>query len=192
VNVYLRLWLTCLLLSAICCCRLCLFRVLLDACPFCFLQYTALPTFCNCRLFCMRSGPPPLWWHSLHDSGSDKPSPLQAHWGRWRHSCLLLPACLFAVLVSDCPSPTLWGSGHPTLFATSLFFPAAYLLFSLFFFSFFPPEWWGRSVQGAMLIWPRVVCGSTACRLAHLVVYIFPSSLGAGIWWCRSPSGFSV
>jgi hypothetical protein len=49
----------CLLLSAICCCRLCLFKVLLDSCPFCFLQYTALPAFCNCRLFCVRSGLPP-------------------------------------------------------------------------------------------------------------------------------------
>jgi hypothetical protein len=51
VNVYLRLQLTSLLLSAICCCMLCLFSVLLDACPFCFLQYTALPAFCNCSLF---------------------------------------------------------------------------------------------------------------------------------------------
>jgi hypothetical protein len=31
-----------------------------------------------------------------------------------------------------------------------------------------------------MLIWPRVVCGSTACHLAHLVVHIFPNGLGAG------------
>jgi hypothetical protein len=42
----------------------------------------------------------------------------------------------------------------------------------------------GLVCQGAMLIWPRVVCGSTACRLAHFVVCIFPSSL--------SPPGFSV
>jgi hypothetical protein len=46
----------------------------------------------------------------------------------------------------------------------------------------------GRSVQGAMLIWPRVFCGSTACHLAHLVVYVYPSHMGAG----RSPSGFSI
>jgi hypothetical protein len=51
----------------------------------------------------------------------------------------------------------------------------------------------GWSVQGAMLIWPRVVCGSTTCHLTHLVVCIFPSCLGAGIWWWhRSPPGFSV
>jgi hypothetical protein len=31
-----------------------------------------------------------------------------------------------------------------------------------------------------MLIWPRVVCRSTVCHLAHLVVCIFPSGLGAG------------
>jgi hypothetical protein len=38
----------------------------------------------------------------------------------------------------------------------------------------------GLSVQGAMLIWPRVVCGSTMYGLAHLVVHVFPSSLGTG------------
>jgi hypothetical protein len=46
----------------------------------------------------------------------------------------------------------------------------------------------GQSVQGAMLIWPRVVCGSTACCLAHLVVCIFPSHLGAAVLrWHGSP-----
>jgi hypothetical protein len=63
------------------------------------------------------------------------------------------------------------------------------LLFS--FFSFFPG--WGRSVQGAVLIWPRVVCGSTMCCLAHLVVRVFPSCLGAAVLlWRRSLPGFSV
>jgi hypothetical protein len=50
----------------------------------------------------------------------------------------------------------------------------------------------GRSVQGAMLIWPRIVCGSTVCSFAHLVVCIFPSGLGAGIWQCGSPPVFSI
>jgi hypothetical protein len=51
----------------------------------------------------------------------------------------------------------------------------------------------GRCVQGAMLIWPKIVCGNTAYRLAHLVVCIFPSRLGASIWWQHwSPPGFSV
>jgi hypothetical protein len=38
----------------------------------------------------------------------------------------------------------------------------------------------GQSVHGALLMWPSVVCGSTACRLAHLVVCFFPSGLGTG------------
>jgi hypothetical protein len=46
-----------------------------------------------------------------------------------------------------------------------------------------------QSVQRAMLIWPRDVCGSTMYHLAHLVVCILPSRLGTGIWWwCRSPA----
>jgi hypothetical protein len=50
----------------------------------------------------------------------------------------------------------------------------------------------GWSVQGAVLIWPRIVCGSTVCCLAYLVVCVFSSSLGPGVWWCGSPPGFSV
>jgi hypothetical protein len=51
----------------------------------------------------------------------------------------------------------------------------------------------GWSVQGAMLIWPRIVCGSTMFHLAHLVVRVFPSHLGAGVWWQHgSLPGFSV
>jgi hypothetical protein len=42
-----------------------------------------------------------------------------------------------------------------------------------------------------MLIWARVVCGSTVCRLAYLVVRVFPSHLGAGVWqWPWGPPGF--
>jgi hypothetical protein len=59
-------------------------------------------------------------------------------------------------------------------------------------FSFFPLGG-GRSVQGPMLIWPRVVCGSTEGRLAHLVVHLFPSCLGTAVWQRRgSPPGFSI
>jgi hypothetical protein len=51
----------------------------------------------------------------------------------------------------------------------------------------------GWSVQGAVLIWPRVVCGSTKCCLADLVVCVFPSHLGAAICQqCRSSPGFSI
>jgi hypothetical protein len=109
VNVYLRLQLTCLLLSTICCCSLCLFRVLLDICSFCFLQYTAL-SFAIAAFFLIYSlhgvwPSPSLRWSFPHDSCCYKPFPLQAHWGRWHHSCLLWPACLFTVHVEKCPFP---------------------------------------------------------------------------------------
>jgi hypothetical protein len=93
------------------------------------------------------------------------------------------PAGLF---LRDFPSPPLWCSVHPTLFATCLF--CIYCLLFCFF-----SLGGGWSVQGAMLIWPRVVCGRTTYCLAHLVVHVFPSCLGAAIWLRpRSPPGFSI
>jgi hypothetical protein len=59
----------------------------------------------------------------------------------------------------DSPPP-LQHSVHPTLFAACLY--CSYCL--LLSFSFFPGG--GRSVQGAMQIWPRAVCGSTAVPLS--------------------------
>jgi hypothetical protein len=107
---------------------------------------------------------------------------------------------LFAGRVSPLlpfPAGLLWGisppplrrSGHLALFANCLF--CCYCLLFSFFFLFSLGG--GRSVQGAMLIWPRVVCGSTAYCLAHLVVCVFPSHLGTAVWrQCGSPPGFSV
>jgi hypothetical protein len=140
-----------------------------------------------------------------------KLSPFQAHWGRWRYTHILRPACLFTVHVGsgpspltcgvfflplpllqaflvliagwvplllpspaglfiyssvrDCPSPCLQCSGCPALFATCLFFfPSSCLLFSLFF-----SLGGGQSVQGAMLIWPRLSVG-VPHDTSHLVV----------------------
>jgi hypothetical protein len=101
------------------------------------------------------------------------------------HSCLLWPACLCTVQ---------WGIALPHSSVLRALRPLCYMSFLLLFifqFLFFPLGG-GRSVQGAMLIWPRVVCGSTTCRLAHLVFCILPCGLGAGVWWCGSPPGFSV
>jgi hypothetical protein len=43
-----------------------------------------------------------------------------------------------------------------------------------------------------MLIWPRVICGSTMYHLAHLV-HIFPSHLGTGVsQQPTGPPGYSV
>jgi hypothetical protein len=79
--------------------------------------------------------------------------------------------------VMDCPSPPLVLRVPRPLCIVSFLL----LLISQFFFLFSLGGGW--SVQGAMLIWPRVVCGSTACRLAHLVVCIFPA-----IWALASGS----
>jgi hypothetical protein len=153
VNIYLRLQLTCLLLSAICCCRLCLFRFLLDACPFCFLQYTALPAFCNCSLFFFFYSSygewpsPALWWSVPLKSHHWNPCLLQAHWGRWCHSCLLWTTCLFTVHMRKCPSPTLRSSGHPAFFAMCVFFFLSCLFIIQFGFFLFCFLWVGVSLS---------------------------------------------
>jgi hypothetical protein len=119
--------------------------------------------------------------------------------GRGRHSCLLQPVCLFTVL---------WGIAPPPLFRAQGTLPSLLCVFLLLFILFFP---WvgGQFVQGAMLIWPRVVYGSTACHLAHLVVCFSRAGRSwhlvmwepawflclmwsgeamrwLGVWWCRS------
>jgi hypothetical protein len=85
--------------------------------------------------------------------------------GGCRHSCLLWPA--YSVTVP-------WGIPLPSSSALRVPCPLCYMSFFVivvqFFFLFSLGG--GRSLQRAMLIWPRVVCGSTTCRLAHLVVCI--------------------
>jgi hypothetical protein len=105
-------------------------------------------------------------------------------------SWLLLPAC------EGFPLPPCGCLGCPTLFSTCLF--CCYCL--LFSFSFFP--WLGVSLSsGLWWFGPRLSVGvplrsgtlwSTLwVQGAHLVVRVFPSHLGAGIWqWCGSPPGF--
>jgi hypothetical protein len=114
--------------------------------------------------------------------------------GGCRCSCLLWPACLFLQFAQGSAPPAMsgaWGA-PPSLPPVFFFFIQLLVYDSVCFFLFYPPLGGGQFVQGAMLIRPRVVCGSTACRLAHLVVRIFPSHLGAGIWQHRSPPGFSI
>jgi hypothetical protein len=85
----------------------------------------------------------------------------------------------------DSPPPTFGAQGaSPSLLCVFIVIIAYYSV-SLFSLG------GGRSVQGSMLIWPRVVCGSTTYRLAHLVC-VFPSRLGTDIWQPGGPPGFSV
>jgi hypothetical protein len=100
----------------------------------------------------------------------------------------LLPSLAQLVYLQFCegfPFTTFGTQGAPPSLLCVFIVLIAYYSLSLFSLG------GGWSVQGAMLIWPRVFCGSTAYRLAHLVVCVFPSHLG--IWqWLGVPPGFSV
>jgi hypothetical protein len=145
--------------------RLCLFRVL-DACPFCFLQYTALPACCNCSpfLFTIRMA---LQWSVPHFSCCYS-IPLSKH----TRGGGTTPAfsCLFS-LREGMPLPHFLElrAPHPLCYMSFFFQLLVYYSVCFFLFSLGGSQ----SVQGAMLICPRVVCGSTTCHLfAHLVVCI--------------------
>jgi hypothetical protein len=99
------------------------------------------------------------------------------------------PAGLFVYSSGrDSPPPILGAQGAPPSLLPVFFVVVAY--YSVFFLFSLGG---GLSVQGAMLIWSRVVCVSTTYRFAHLVVHIFPSCLGAAVWrWPGSPPGFSI
>jgi hypothetical protein len=102
------------------------------------------------------------------------------------HVPLLLPSP--AGLLSGISPVPLQCSGYPTQFAT--FFLVLLLIIQFFFHFSLGGD---RYVQGAMLIRPRIVCGSPKCCLAHLVFHIFPRYLASGIWQqCGIPPGFSI
>jgi hypothetical protein len=112
---------------------------------------------------------------------------------------LLLVAGRMPLLLPSLARPSLFiyssiRDSLPPLFSTqgtSPFLLCVFIvLIAYYSVSLFSPGW-GQSVQGAMLIWPRVVCRSTAYRLAH-VVHVFPSHLDAGDWQPGVPPGFSV
>jgi hypothetical protein len=85
----------------------------------------------------------------------------------------------------DSPPPLFRDQGAPPSLPRVFIVLIAYYSVSLF------STGGGWSVQGAMLIWPRVVCGSTVYRLAHLV-HVFPSRLSTGDWWPGGPPDFSI
>jgi hypothetical protein len=111
--------------------------------------------------------------------------PTQGCWARAptpARASLGCPACLFTVL-GRIPFPQSSALRAPhRLSHVSLLF----LLLSTQFLFFSPGG--GQSVQGAMLLWPRLVCGSTVAHLVH----VFPSHLAAGDWWPGGPPCFSI
>jgi hypothetical protein len=95
------------------------------------------PAYLQCTRECLS---PPLQW-SFHTTSAVTNFPLSKVAGQVP-PLLPSPAGLFIYSsCGECPSPVLWSSGHPTLFAMCLFFSAACLLFSLVFFLFFLPGW---------------------------------------------------
>jgi hypothetical protein len=116
--------------------------------------------------FTWEVGLPPLPW-SFPPTAAFTSFPAPGCW-----TCATAPAfssrLVYLQLHGGLLLPHLWHSGRPALFATCLFFVVA-VYYSVWFFSLFSLGG-GQSVQGAMLIWPRVVCGSTMCCLAHLMV----------------------
>jgi hypothetical protein len=151
-------------------CRLCLLRVLLGSTTtvtsFPFSKHTAggggTPAFSSLRVYLQL----PLPWSFPHTAPfTSFPAPRLL-------GGAAMPAfsgwLVYLQLCEGLPLPPLWHSGRPAFFAMCLFL----LLFIIqIFFSLFSLGG-GQSVQGTMLIWPRVFCGSTVCRLAYLMVYI--------------------
>jgi hypothetical protein len=143
--------------------RLCLLRILLGQPP--LLQAFPFPStlgevtlhpLSQACLFTVHMGsgsPPPPLEFSFHRHFYK----LSSSWllGMCHHSCLLQPACCKGFPL---PDSLVLNSLLHVFFVVIAFYSV--------FFSFFP---WvgGWSVQGAMLIWSRIVCGSTTCRLAH-------------------------
>jgi hypothetical protein len=100
-----------------------------------------------------------IWPHRLSLLRVFLPPPLSLAFPLLVAGCTPLLQQARVVYLQFCegfPSSPLWRSGRPTFFATCHYCSYC-LLLSFSFFSLGK----GRSVQEAMLIWPRVVFGST-------------------------------
>jgi hypothetical protein len=160
--------------------RLCLFRVLLGAfTSFPLSKHTggggATPIFSGQLVYLQFT-----WGVSLPPSPVEFSSlrhfyKLSYSWllGGCHHSCLLpSPANVFIYSsMRDCsPQSSVLRVPHPLCYM-SFVVVVVYSVCFLFLFSLHGSQ----SVQGAMLTWPRVVCGSIMCCLAHLVVCVSPA-----------------
>jgi hypothetical protein len=99
--------------------------------------------------FLWEVGLPPLLW-SFPLTTTFTSFPASDCW-----ACAAAPAFSSGLVVRDFPFSPLQCSGRPALFATCLFLLLLLIIQVFFLFSLGG----GWSVQGAMLIWPRVVCG---------------------------------
>jgi hypothetical protein len=214
VNGYLRLWLACLLLSACCCWQCYLCRSLGELSTHLAPQALFISVLCMMPLLQVFPFPSTLGEVTLQPL-SQACLFIYSSCGKWAFhpSCrVFLPLPLsqaLPILVAGCAPPFLPSPARPGLFIYSsgkdslptsmmlrephpLCHVSLLLFFAYYSVSLFTPGG-GQSVQAAVLIWPRIVCGSTAHHLAHLVVCVFPSCLGAGDWQRpRGPPGFSI
>jgi hypothetical protein len=122
-------------------------------------------------LFRVRVGKCPsltLQWSVPQDSHCYKLSPLQDCWA-WAITLAVSGQLVYLQFTwGSAPSPLSGSQGIlPSLLHVFFFFSSCLFIIQFVFF-LFPPWVGGQSVQ-AMLICPRVLCGSTACHLfAHL------------------------
>jgi hypothetical protein len=167
--------------------RLCLLRVLLCVMPllqaFPFPSTLGVVTLHQLPQTCMFYGShrkwviPPLLW-SFPPTAAFTSFPAPDCWVLTTTPTLSGQAWLvYLQFCEGFSSPSFGAQGAPPSLLRVFIVLIAYYSVSLFSMG------GGESVQGAMLIWPRVVCGSTAYHLAHFVVHVFPSHLGAGILW---------
>jgi hypothetical protein len=98
----------------------------------------------------------------------------------WVCAAIPVPWLVYLQFCEGFPSPLFSTQGAPPSLLCVFYVVTAYYSVSLFSLG------GGRFVQGAMLIWLRVVCGSTAYRLAHLwsvssqAIWELPSGSGVG------------
>jgi hypothetical protein len=132
---------------------------------------------------------PPLLW-SFPPSATLKSFPAPGCWVRAPPLLppeALRPDGLFIYSSGkDSLPPIFSAQGAPPCFMSVFIILIAYYSVSLF-----SPGGGKKSVQGAMLLWPRLVCGVPWYHKAHLV-HVFPSLLGSGDWQPRSPPGDSL
>jgi hypothetical protein len=128
---------------------------------------------------------PPLLW-SFPPSATLTSFPTPGCWawapapGRASPAC---PACLFTVLGRiPFPQSSVLRAPHPLSHLSLLF------LLLITQFLFFPPGG-GQSVKGAMLLWPRLICGSTTVPRSSPCL-CFPKPSGCGRLAARRPSLF--
>jgi hypothetical protein len=210
VNGYLGLWFACLLLLAALFMqisgvslaltwpgRLCLLRVLLcgsgcyELSPFQALGEVTLYPLSQASMFVYLQfmwevglPPSPVEFSFLHHSHK-----ISCSWllGMRRLSRPLQLAGMFIYSSRrDSPPPLFSAQGTPPCYPCVFIVLIAYYSVSLFF------PGWGSVCPGGYADLSQVVCGCTTYHLAHRVVCIFPSCLGAVVWWPGGPPGFSI